>query len=68
MDDALSRLEQRDPRMAEVVMLRYYAELTQEETAQALGISRRTVNRLSVAARVGRSRPDQGARAGHCPG
>jgi len=52
VDDALCRLEQKDPRMAEVVKLRYYAGLTQDETALALGVSRRTINRLSVAARA----------------
>jgi RNA polymerase sigma factor (TIGR02999 family) len=52
LDDALRRLEERDPRMAEVVKLRYYAGLTQEESALALGISRRTINRLSIAARA----------------
>jgi len=49
---ALRRLEGLDPRMAEVVKLRYFAGLTQEETAVAVGISRRTVNRLSAAARA----------------
>lgn len=52
LDDALQRLESQDPRMAEVVKLRYYAGLTQEETALALQISRRTVNRLTTAARA----------------
>lgn len=52
LDDALHRLAELDPRMAEVVKLRYYAGLTQEETALAMGVSRRTINRLSVAARA----------------
>ena len=44
VDEALSRLEQEDPRKAEVVMLRYFAGLTGDETAQALGLSPRTVD------------------------
>jgi len=52
LDDALGRLEAQDPRMAEVVKLRYFAGLTQEETAAAMEISRRSVNRLSAAARA----------------
>jgi RNA polymerase sigma factor (sigma-70 family) len=52
LDDALDRLEELDSRMAQVVKLRFYAGLTQEETALALGMSRRTVNRLSTAARA----------------
>jgi RNA polymerase sigma factor (TIGR02999 family) len=52
LDDALDRLEEQDPRMAEVVKLRYFAGLTQDETALAMHISRRTVNRLSTAARA----------------
>jgi len=52
LDEALRRLEQQDSRMAEVVKLRYFAGLTQDETAAAMDISRRTVNRLSTAARA----------------
>ncbi|HUU98733.1 MAG TPA: sigma-70 family RNA polymerase sigma factor [Phycisphaerae bacterium] len=44
VDEALSKLEQEDPRKAEVVMLRYFAGLTGDETAQALGLSPRTVD------------------------
>lgn len=43
LDEALERLEQLDPRKAKVVMLRFFAGLTIEETAQALGISPTTV-------------------------
>lgn len=52
VNDALDRLAEQDPRMAEVVKLRYFAGLTQEETAAAMDISRRSVNRLSTAARA----------------
>ena len=44
-DEALSRLELQQPRAAEVVKLRFFAGLTLEETAQALGLSQRTVTR-----------------------
>ena len=43
VDEALDKLEQEEPRQAEVVMLRYFVGLTEEETATALGVSRRTV-------------------------
>ena len=41
----VSRLELQDPRMAEIVKLRFYAGLSEKETAEALGISDRTVTR-----------------------
>jgi RNA polymerase sigma factor (TIGR02999 family) len=43
LDEALSRLEARDKRKADVVHLRYFAGLDVEETAGALGISAATV-------------------------
>ena len=52
IDEALSALEARDPQMATVVKLRYFAGLDVEETAHALGISARTVNRLWTSARA----------------
>ncbi len=45
LDGAISRLEVEDPRAAEVVRLRFYAGLTVDQTAAALGQSRRTVLR-----------------------
>jgi RNA polymerase sigma factor (TIGR02999 family) len=44
IDEALSKLEKADPRKAEVVMLRYFAGLSVEETAAALDIAPRTVD------------------------
>lgn len=41
--EALDRLGAEDARKVDVVMLRYFAGLTEEETAAALGVSRRTV-------------------------
>jgi len=52
LDDALSRLEKRDARMAAVVKLRYFVGLTIEETARALETSPRSVNRLWIAAKA----------------
>jgi RNA polymerase sigma factor (TIGR02999 family) len=45
LDDALLRLEGEDPRLAEVVHLRYFAGMSIAETAAALGVSERTVKR-----------------------
>lgn len=45
VEDALHRMEGRDARMAEVVKLRFFAGLSIEETALALGVSARTVRR-----------------------
>ena len=45
LDEALRRLEQDDPRKAEIVMLRYFAGLSREETAEALALSVRTIDR-----------------------
>ena len=42
LDEALTRLAARDERQARVVELRYFADLSLEETAEALGISRAT--------------------------
>lgn len=43
--EALRRLEEQDQRMAEVVKLRFFVGLSVEETAVALGLSDRTVQR-----------------------
>jgi RNA polymerase sigma factor (TIGR02999 family) len=42
--EAVTRLEQIDPRKAEVVVLRYFAGLTVKETAQVLDVSPKTVD------------------------
>ena len=52
VDEALERLEQLDPEMASVVKLRYFAGLTVDETAKALGLSPRSVNRHWTSARA----------------
>lgn len=43
LDEALTKLERFDKRKAEVVMLRYFAGLSIEDTAAALGVSPATV-------------------------
>jgi RNA polymerase sigma factor (TIGR02999 family) len=45
VDDVLCRLEEADPRAAELVRLRFYAGLSEAETANVLGLSERTVRR-----------------------
>ncbi len=45
LDDALNSLAAADPRQARVVELRFFAGLSEEETAEVLGISRLTVIR-----------------------
>jgi len=52
LDDAIGRLEQEAPQAAAVVRLRFYAGLSVEETAQALNLSPRTVNREWTFARA----------------
>jgi RNA polymerase sigma factor (TIGR02999 family) len=52
VDEALDRLEQIDPRKAQVVMLRYFAGLSVEETAMALQLSPATVKNEWAFARV----------------
>jgi|SRR5271157_2990630 len=45
LDEALDRLERLDPRQSQIVELRYFGGLTEEETAEVLGVSVRTVKR-----------------------
>jgi RNA polymerase sigma factor (TIGR02999 family) len=52
LDGALGRLEQHDRRMSEIVKLRFFAGLTIEQTALALGVTSRTVNRDWTAAKA----------------
>jgi RNA polymerase sigma factor (TIGR02999 family) len=52
IDQALTRLEQMDPQKAQVVMLRYFAGLTIEETAASMDLSPATVKNEWAFARV----------------
>lgn len=51
-DASLCRLEAESPDAARVVRLRFFAGLSVEQTALALGVSERTVNRLWTFARA----------------
>ena len=51
LDEALTRLAVVDPMMARVVECRFFGGLTEEEAAEALGVSRRTVSREWATAR-----------------
>jgi RNA polymerase sigma factor (TIGR02999 family) len=52
LDEALRRMEEQDPRMHQIVMLRFFAGLSVEDAGQALGISARTVKREWSCARA----------------
>jgi RNA polymerase sigma factor (TIGR02999 family) len=52
LDEALSRLEAQHPDNAEIVKLRFFAGLSLEDTAQAMGISRATAQRKWAFARA----------------
>jgi RNA polymerase sigma-70 factor, ECF subfamily len=51
LDEALERLAAVDRRLSQVVECRYFGGLTEEETAEALGVSARTVERDWIKAR-----------------
>jgi RNA polymerase sigma factor (TIGR02999 family) len=52
VDEAFQRFEVADPRGAEIVRLRFFAGLGEAETADALGVSERTVRREWAYARA----------------
>jgi RNA polymerase sigma factor (TIGR02999 family) len=52
LDEALRQFAAEEPQAAEVVKLRYFAGLTIEQTAEALGVSVRTANRHWAFARA----------------
>jgi RNA polymerase sigma factor (TIGR02999 family) len=45
LNEALQRLERDDPRKGQIVMLRYFAGLSRDETAHVLGLTVRTIDR-----------------------
>ncbi|MBZ0089193.1 MAG: sigma-70 family RNA polymerase sigma factor, partial [Thermoanaerobaculia bacterium] len=68
LDDALGRLEEREPRLARIVECRCFGGLTVDETAEALAISPATVKRGWSLARtwlspIRRARPAARGRA-----
>ncbi len=52
LDDALEALAKEDSFCAELIKLRFFAGLTQEQAAASMGISRRTANRYWAFARA----------------
>jgi RNA polymerase sigma factor (TIGR02999 family) len=52
LDDALAELERHDPQAARLVKLRYFAGLSHQQAARALGVSRRAADRLWALARA----------------
>jgi RNA polymerase sigma factor (TIGR02999 family) len=52
IDDALERLAHSNPRAAQVVERRFFAGLTLDETAESLGLSKKTVQRDWTLARA----------------
>ncbi len=52
VDEALAELAKLEPRLAQVVEMRYFGGYTEEEVAEALGVTTRTVQRDWQKARV----------------
>ena len=52
VNEALEALDQVDPRLAQVVQMRYFGGYTEEEVAGTLGVTVRTVQRLWLKARI----------------
>lgn len=67
LDAAIERLGKEDPRLAEIVRLRFYAGLSVEETASALGVSDRTIKRDWAFARAWLHRDLESASDAHQP-
>jgi len=70
LDEAVQQLQEQDPRLAEIVLLRYYTGLSIEETAEVIGASLSTVKRdwrfarSWLAQRLGRDAPAGGEGGG----
>lgn len=56
LDEALARLAELNPRLTQVVECRFFGGMTEEETAQALGVTDRTVRRDWIKAKAWLSR------------
>ena len=67
LDAALDKLAQKDARKAELIKLRYFAGLTQQQAAEALGIGVSTADRDWAYARAWLFREMQGERGASAP-
>ncbi len=56
LDEALGRLAELNPRLSQVVEYRFFGGMTEEETAEALGVTERTVRRDWMKAKAWLSR------------
>ncbi len=56
LDEALGRLAELNPRLSQVVEYRFFGGMTEEETAEALGVTDRTVRRDWIKAKAWLSR------------
>jgi len=56
VDQAIDRMRASDPRKADIILHRYFAGLSREETAAVIGVSVRTIDRewRSIVARLHR--------------
>jgi RNA polymerase sigma factor (TIGR02999 family) len=52
LEDALTELERHDPQAAQLVKLRYFAGLSHQQAAAALGVGRRAADRMWALARA----------------
>ena len=52
LDEAMKKLAEMDPRKSQVVELRYFGGLSVDETAEVLGVSRKTVMRDWILAKT----------------
>jgi len=68
LDQALENLSKMDPRLTEVVHLRFFAGLTVEQAAEVMGVSPRTVKRDWNFARAWLHGAMTGKQAGEAPG
>ncbi len=52
IDEALSELERNEPQAALLVKLRFFAGLSHQEAAEAIGVTRRAADRLWTLAKA----------------
>jgi RNA polymerase sigma factor (TIGR02999 family) len=52
LNDALEVLERADPRLAQLVQMRYFGGYSEQEIAETLEVTERTVNRLWTKAKL----------------